>query len=149
MADDPRRLDTLEATIANLKRQLDALQNTSLNRLATHTHAGGGGGGADHGALTGLADDDHTQYLTQARGDARYYTETETDTLLSGKSGTGHTHDHGTLTGLGDDDHTIYVKADGTRAITGDQVIQGTGKAYRFRRSGAALDLEIGGASLY
>lgn len=26
----------------------------------------------DHGALTGLADDDHTQYHTDARGDARY-----------------------------------------------------------------------------
>lgn len=30
------------------------------------------GGSADHGALTGLADDDHPQYLTEARGDARY-----------------------------------------------------------------------------
>lgn len=34
--------------------------------------AGGGGGVTDHGALTGLADDDHTQYHTDARGDARY-----------------------------------------------------------------------------
>jgi hypothetical protein len=31
-----------------------------------------GGGVTDHGALTGLGDDDHTQYLTNARGDARY-----------------------------------------------------------------------------
>ncbi len=31
-----------------------------------------GGGVTDHGALTGLADDDHTQYHTDARGDARY-----------------------------------------------------------------------------
>jgi len=31
-----------------------------------------GGGVTDHGALTGLADDDHAQYLTNARGDARY-----------------------------------------------------------------------------
>ncbi|MBL8883972.1 MAG: hypothetical protein JNL45_13070 [Hyphomicrobium sp.] len=28
--------------------------------------------GGDHGELTGLEDDDHPQYLTQARGDARY-----------------------------------------------------------------------------
>lgn len=27
----------------------------------------------DHGALTGLGDDDHPQYFNQARGDARYY----------------------------------------------------------------------------
>lgn len=32
----------------------------------------GGAGVSDHGALTGLADDDHTQYHTDARGDARY-----------------------------------------------------------------------------
>lgn len=31
-----------------------------------------GGGVADHGDLTGLADDDHAQYHTDARGDARY-----------------------------------------------------------------------------
>lgn len=33
---------------------------------------GGGGGVTDHGALTGLGDDDHTHYHTDARGDARY-----------------------------------------------------------------------------
>jgi hypothetical protein len=32
----------------------------------------GGSGASDHGALTGLADDDHTQYLNNTRGDARY-----------------------------------------------------------------------------
>jgi hypothetical protein len=36
---------------------------------AAHTHALGA---TDHGALTGLADDDHGQYHTDARGDARY-----------------------------------------------------------------------------
>ncbi len=34
--------------------------------------SGGGGGVTDHGALTGLLDDDHPQYHTDARGDARY-----------------------------------------------------------------------------
>lgn len=34
--------------------------------------AAGGGGVTDHGALTGLADDDHPQYLNNARGDSRY-----------------------------------------------------------------------------
>ena len=34
---------------------------------------------SDHGDLTGLSDDDHTQYHTDARGDARYYTEAELD----------------------------------------------------------------------
>ncbi|MBK9080377.1 MAG: DUF2793 domain-containing protein [Hyphomicrobium sp.] len=33
---------------------------------------GGGGGASDHGLLVGLSDDDHPQYHTDARGDARY-----------------------------------------------------------------------------
>jgi hypothetical protein len=32
----------------------------------------GGGGVTDHGALTGLADDDHPQYYNEVRGDLRY-----------------------------------------------------------------------------
>ena len=38
---------------------------------------GGGGGVTDHGALSGLLDDDHPQYLTTGRGDARYYTQAQ------------------------------------------------------------------------
>jgi len=33
----------------------------------------------DHGALQGLSDDDHPQYLNTTRGDARYYTQTQLD----------------------------------------------------------------------
>jgi len=33
----------------------------------------------DHGALTGLADDDHTQYHNDARGDVRYYTKSQSN----------------------------------------------------------------------
>jgi len=36
-------------------------------------------GDVDHGSLGGLADDDHSQYHNDARGDARYYTESELD----------------------------------------------------------------------
>ncbi len=39
------------------------------------TGSGGGGGGSgvtDHGLLTGLTDDDHSQYHNDTRGDARY-----------------------------------------------------------------------------
>lgn len=58
--------------------------------------APGGGGVTDHGALTGLTDDDHPQYLTEAEADALY-------ALLA------HLHDHGTLSGLADDDHPQYL----------------------------------------
>lgn len=39
---------------------------------AWHLAPVGGGGVTDHGALTGLGDDDHAQYHTDSRGDARY-----------------------------------------------------------------------------
>lgn len=39
----------------------------------------------DHGSLTGLADDDHTQYHNDTRGDARYYTKAQSqEKLVSG-----------------------------------------------------------------
>lgn len=41
-------------------------------RAVSAPSTGGGGGSSDHGALTGLSDDDHTQYHNNARGDARY-----------------------------------------------------------------------------
>lgn len=46
----------------------------------------GDGGVTDHGALTGLSDDDHPQYHNDERGDARYYTKTQVDTALTGKA---------------------------------------------------------------
>jgi len=60
----------------------------------------------DHGLLTNLGDDDHTQYFNETRGDARYYTQTQIDALLSGLS-----TDHGDLTGLNDNDHPQYAVA--------------------------------------
>ena len=41
------------------------------------------GEASDHGLLSGLVDDDHIQYLTEARGDARYYTQTQIDVIES------------------------------------------------------------------
>ena len=43
------------------------------------------GGSSDHGTLTGLGDDDHTQYHNDARGDARY-----TAIAHEGAGGTAH-----------------------------------------------------------
>jgi hypothetical protein len=47
--------------------------NYKLNwRIGAIISGGGGTGVSDHGMLSGLLDDDHTQYHTDARGDARY-----------------------------------------------------------------------------
>lgn len=56
----------------------------TVAQLTVQTGGGGGGGGVtDHGALTGLGDDDHSQYLTAARGDARYPALGHTHTALA------------------------------------------------------------------
>lgn len=55
--------------------------------LSAHDHAAGGGLQVDHGGLGGLADDDHSQYHNNARGDARY-------------SVLAHVHAYSALTGL-------------------------------------------------
>lgn len=91
---------------------LAKVDNTDYN---TEWVDAGSGGVTDHGALTGLGDDDHSQYHNDARGDARYYTKTQLDsgqldtryftesevtTALSGKADTSHTHSIANVTGL-------------------------------------------------
>jgi len=44
-------------------------------------------GDVDHGSIGGLADDDHTQYHTDGRGDARYRTQTELSSTSGGTEG--------------------------------------------------------------
>jgi len=85
---------------------------------------------SDHGELTGLGDDDHTQYIlvdgTRAftgtvsgvtpTEDAHLTTKQYVDSELDTLSGSIH---HGGLVGLSDDDHTQYILVDGTRGFTG------------------------------
>lgn len=59
------------------------------NPVVSSTGGGGGGGVTDHGALTGLSNDDHIQYHNDTRGDVRYYQKAEIDTALSGKQSVG------------------------------------------------------------
>jgi len=74
-------------TAAKLARDVEIL--TQLSRSSS---GGGGAGGTDHGTLAGLTDDDHSQYHTDTRGDARYYTQAQVDSSLAGKSNTSHNH---------------------------------------------------------
>lgn len=98
------------------------------------TIATSSGVNTDHGALTGLLDDDHTQYLTEGRHDSlpadnphsvtftqavtadsgTDITAAEAETLTDGSNADLlHEHDHGALSGIDDDDHTQYVLIDG------------------------------------
>jgi hypothetical protein len=112
-------------------------------------------GVTDHGALTGLTDDDHTQYVTYSGASgtvnlgAQAFTTTGTvigsnipspsitDKVLTSTGAntatwqdpvTGVT-DHGALTGLGDDDHTQYVTYSGASGTVdlGAQTLTTTG----------------------
>lgn len=67
-------------------------------------------------------------------------TQSTTLTLSTAGGGSG-VSDHGALTGLGDDDHTQYLRADGTRALSGNLSVS----------AGATIDgrdLSVDGAKL-
>lgn len=102
--------------------QFDRIEQSQIEKIAKKVVAssGGGGGVTDHGLLTGLADDDHTQYHNNARGDARYsqlgHTHPQSDitnltTDLAGKAATVHTHAQSDITNLTTD---LAAKASNT-----------------------------------
>ncbi len=71
-ADNPHSVTFTQGVAADGGTNITAAEAETLtdgsNADALHVHAAIDG--ADHGALAGLADDDHTQYLTEARHDA-------------------------------------------------------------------------------
>lgn len=79
-------LNTITTDATNLGQRVTALE-------ARPTGGTGGGGVTDHGALSGLADDNHPHYLTSARGDARYYTRAQADAATTSAVTTSSTGD--------------------------------------------------------
>lgn len=78
---------------ANNKLRLGAITFPNTDGLENQVLGTDGSGNlrwqnatADHGALSGLSDDDHPQYLNNARGDARYYLQSQVDTSLALKT---------------------------------------------------------------
>jgi hypothetical protein len=78
----------------------------------------------EHDELAGLGDDDHTQYHTDARGDARYYLKSEVDTI-SGALSTEIDNDISTHTGITDAHHTRYTDEEAQDAV--GNIMSGTG----------------------
>jgi len=96
------------------------IYNTTTGQFEGYDNGWGGFGGgvSDHGALTGLGDDDHSQYLNNARH----------DTPSRHTLGTVVPHDdHGALSGLGDDDHSQYLLASGAREASKLVIADGAG----------------------
>jgi hypothetical protein len=109
----------------------------------------------DAGAATAYARGDHTHGSPSAPSVPSAASSVTTETGFGQASSAGaastysrgdHTHgtpghdDHGALSGLGDDDHSIYIKADGTRAFSGDQSF-GTHEATNAKDPTAAQSL--------
>jgi len=85
----------------------------------------------DHGDLTGLGDDDHTQYHNDARA-LTWHSSLSGAHVTNGDShdhagGDGAQVDHGGLGGLGDDDHTQYVRHSLATAVSDFLVASGAG----------------------
>lgn len=74
---------------------------------------------SDHGALTGLSDDDHPQYAVKAASQNTFTGIVTAEAFYTpgGEVGAGA---HSSLSGLGADDHTQYLLVSGTRAMTGN-----------------------------
>ena len=62
-------VDSVPTTYTSVRSVNGIFPNPTTGNVTIST------GVTDHGSLTGLGDDDHPQYLTQAEGDARYGTE--------------------------------------------------------------------------
>jgi hypothetical protein len=75
-----------------------------------------------HGLLSGLSSDDHLQYHTDARGDIRYYTKAEVDTIIAG------------ITSPGDLDDTAFSFANNQSAaanVTGFAFANATVRSFK------------------
>ncbi len=143
ITDTASRMLLLAAERTKLTALNTALQLPTGGAVGTYLVKSGAGDGAaswqalgasiDHGALTGLADDDHTQYLNTARFNTAFAAKTITelfgvDDPIAGRFAQAKSDNvgvqwvtlpqvaHSALSGLTADDHTQYHTA--ARALT-------------------------------
>lgn len=85
----PITLSGAEAWLTARAVRYDVEQTfTTEQKAALRTKMGIVNGVSDHGSLTGLGDDDHPHYLTEARGDARYLRATKSADRITFSDGT-------------------------------------------------------------
>ena len=89
-----KEIDDLDSKISDLEIRDSSQANDQANDIATMNAEIK----ANTEAISGKADKNHTHIKSditdfEHNHDDRYYTESEVDTKLSGKSDTGHTHD--------------------------------------------------------
>lgn len=128
-----------DASVTEEKLAFDVATQAELNAHAAGPHI------TDHGALTGLADDDHPQYATDAdltahaaAGDPHTGYRLESADHSHQSTGLqGGTIDHGAaVTGLTDDDHTQYLK----ERLSGGAESEVPGHAHQATASAGQLD---------
>jgi len=76
--------DSFSNTPAAIVRSVNGGDYIDFRGTQLYTPAGEA---TTHGLLSGLANDDHPQYLTDARGDIRYYTKAQIDSDVIKKTG--------------------------------------------------------------
>lgn len=121
--------------------QVEIVQSGNSRRTTTQAIADLTPGATDHGGLTGLADDDHTQYHNDTRGDARYPPTSRAITAGAGLTGGG------TLAA----DRTINVGAGTGITVAADAVGLDTANARNVDHSGVSIlagDCLEGGGTL-
>jgi hypothetical protein len=147
--------DHPEATVS-VRGFMSAADKTKLDGVAT-------GAVADHGALAGLTDDDHLDYLTAARhaavDAADHSAGASTDGQVLTSDGAGGAawediiQDHGGLTGLTDDDHALYHTdaravtwhdADDHSGLSASQIVTGVLPFAQLPTGTGAADVAVG-----
>lgn len=106
----------------------------------SHLHNGADGSGSvDHGALTTLIDDDHTQYLLASQAGSRSTFDTNWTDLTDAGSTLLHSH---AAAGAGETDNQTY-DANATATRITDELIAGTGVTLTELAEGSGDALQI------
>lgn len=101
------------------ERRIDKVGTASTGGSVSVTGGGGGGGVTAHGDLSGLTNDDHSQYFNQSRGDARYPLLTNYNSHTA-DANAHHARQHSITSGS---DHTVTGSAGELIGLTATNTI--------------------------